>query len=394
MAALHDAWRAVARSLGGTAASAAAVALAAERGGRRWPSRLGLQATLPLPAESFWGSLLRLGMDPRFLLGLIIGWKVVAEVRPRERSCRLFVLMCLAGLAVGYCRRPSCVLCRRLACQPTLGPCPRCPRCQKRLGLAPIPLCIAAAQGAASRCQRPQPGVPASPVAAATTCVVTAARRRFSSTPPCTVRAAAAAIACLGRACLSVASKPCAFVAPPRPRGASLRPLSQQQCAVAPRRLGPLLCRTSAPPGSLQSCDGGLRSCGRSWTQLAAPSRGPTPCCTVRRRPRSLLLPARLPRRATPVLARCAHSPAALRTLPSVPLCMHACPARPPFVSPLPALADAEQRGRRYEQAAAELRGQVARLEGQVAELQAALSSAVAQASREKGCSVHGWWWW
>ncbi|KAL4427119.1 hypothetical protein ABPG77_001123 [Micractinium sp. CCAP 211/92] len=86
MAALHDAWRAVARSFGGTAAGAAAVALAAERGGRRWPSRLGLQASLPLPVDSFWGSLLRLGMDPRFLLGLIIGWKVVAELLKGRRA--------------------------------------------------------------------------------------------------------------------------------------------------------------------------------------------------------------------------------------------------------------------------------------------------------------------
>lgn len=106
MASLHDAWKAVARSFGGTAASAAAAAaLAAERGGRRWPARLGLEASLPLPADSCWGALLRLGMDPRFLLGLVIGWKVVAEVGALGAVLLASLFKMAVGCAAGYCRR-------------------------------------------------------------------------------------------------------------------------------------------------------------------------------------------------------------------------------------------------------------------------------------------------
>lgn len=106
MASLHDAWRAVARSFGGTAASAAAAAaLAAERGGRRWPARLGLEASLPLPVDSCWGALLRLGMDPRFLLGLVIGWKVVAEVGALGAVLLASLFKMAVGCAAGYCRR-------------------------------------------------------------------------------------------------------------------------------------------------------------------------------------------------------------------------------------------------------------------------------------------------
>ncbi|KAL4459134.1 hypothetical protein ABPG75_013999 [Micractinium tetrahymenae] len=87
MAALQDAWRAVARSFWGSAGgAAAAAALAPQRSGRRYPTRLGLEASLPLPVDSFWGALLRLGMDPRFLLGLVIGWKVVAELLKGRRT--------------------------------------------------------------------------------------------------------------------------------------------------------------------------------------------------------------------------------------------------------------------------------------------------------------------
>lgn len=69
---------------------------------------------------------MRLGMDPRFLLGLVLGWKVLAEVGAGlgpERGPAAFSVACgcqgrLQGSQTAL-RQPPAYL-------PSLGLCPRC----------------------------------------------------------------------------------------------------------------------------------------------------------------------------------------------------------------------------------------------------------------------------